>query len=416
MKIWLLQTGEQLPIGQGARKLRTELLAEKLIERGHTVTWWTSCFDHLRKRWYFDQDTIFTASPSLTIHALKGMAYRRNFSLARFLDHRIIARKFNRLVKTYEKPDLIVASLPAHDLADKAVGYAQSWGIPIVIDVRDKWPHNFVDIAPNALKWIARIVLSSDFRMTYRALSKATAITSMTSPLLDWGLHNGSRERGPFDRVFYLGTYREKLRIISPDLDALITTRLNGKFVVTFVGTFSSYHNPEIVISIAEKLAHITGIVFVLAGDGDLRDSLQRRAANLNNVIFTGWLDSAGISAVLRSSHLGLCTTGKHSERFFLPNKVFTYLSEGVPIASIFDGELREIIKDKVIGFNYDCDEELASGIRNIFADKDLHHKMSVNAKCFFELECDSNKIYDNYAINLENIFLQNLNNSDHSK
>ena len=93
MKIWLLQTGEQLPIGQGARKLRTELLAEKLIERGHTVTWWTSCFDHLRKRWYFDQDTIFTASPSLTIHALKGMAYRRNFSLARFLDHRIIARK-----------------------------------------------------------------------------------------------------------------------------------------------------------------------------------------------------------------------------------------------------------------------------------------------------------------------------------
>lgn len=79
MKIWLLQTGEQLPIGQGARKLRTELLAEKLIERGHTVTWWTSCFDHLRKKWYFDQDTIFTASPSLTIHALKGMAYRRNF-------------------------------------------------------------------------------------------------------------------------------------------------------------------------------------------------------------------------------------------------------------------------------------------------------------------------------------------------
>ncbi|MEM3112422.1 MAG: hypothetical protein QXY90_05215 [Candidatus Anstonellales archaeon] len=37
MNIWLIQIGEILPLEEKARKMRTALLADKLVERGHKV-------------------------------------------------------------------------------------------------------------------------------------------------------------------------------------------------------------------------------------------------------------------------------------------------------------------------------------------------------------------------------------------
>ena len=377
------------------------------MARGHTVEWWASCFNHLRKEWYFDKDTTFPVEPALTVHALKGIGYRRNVSLTRFIDHRMIARKFSRLAETEPQPDLILASLPAHDLAEAAVRYATARNVPIVIDIRDKWPHNFLDVVPPGLKWLARLALAREFRMVRRTLSRADALLSMTAPLLEWALQNGCRKAGEGDRVFYLGAYRERSGSVPEELGTLIRSRLNGRFVVTFVGTFSTYHNPKIVLSVAKHFRDRPDVVFVLAGDGDLGSELHRQAASLNNVVFTGWLDSAGVSALLRASHLGLCTSGKHSERFFLPNKVFAYLSEGVPIASVFDGELREIINRENIGFNYDNENELVEAIRSISASAELHHRMSENATRFFESSCDGNVIYPRFVEHLEKIARQ---------
>ena len=49
MNIWLIQTGEKLPLQNKERKLRTTLLADCLIKRGHSVLWWASAFDHFKK-------------------------------------------------------------------------------------------------------------------------------------------------------------------------------------------------------------------------------------------------------------------------------------------------------------------------------------------------------------------------------
>ncbi len=51
MNIWLIQIGEPLPLEAGVRKMRTALLADKLLERGHSVYWWASAFEHQRKKW-----------------------------------------------------------------------------------------------------------------------------------------------------------------------------------------------------------------------------------------------------------------------------------------------------------------------------------------------------------------------------
>jgi hypothetical protein len=94
MNVWLTQTGEPLPLKPGVRKMRTGLLADKLVERGHVVRWWTSAFEHQRKVRLFESDQEIPLSPGLILQVLRGCGYSSNISLARYLDHRMIAGKF----------------------------------------------------------------------------------------------------------------------------------------------------------------------------------------------------------------------------------------------------------------------------------------------------------------------------------
>ena len=398
LKIWLVQPSEQLPIDPGVRRLRTRLLAEELASRGHEVTWWASCFNHLRKQWYFDRDTTFEPIKGVTIHALKGIGYSKNVSLRRVLDHRIITNKFKKQSEIAERPDIIVTSFPPHNLANAAVSYAVDRHIPVAVDVRDKWPDNFVDVLPTRLKGIGRLVLKYEFYKRNQALTRAQAIYSMTEPILSWGLKCANRKRTNYDRVFYLGSYRESNTVVPEQIQRLIAERFKGCMVVTFVGTFSTYHNPEAAIQAAKKLLSVPNLVFVFMGDGELNLALRQMAHDMKNVIFTGWSDSASIAAVLQHSHLGLCTSGKTSERNFLPNKVFSYLAEGVPLASIFDGELRDLINTHKIGFNFSSAEQLADEVHHLYQNRAQLNVMAERTKKFFDAHCNAATIYRTYS------------------
>jgi colanic acid biosynthesis glycosyl transferase WcaI len=158
------------------------------------------------------------------------------------------------------------------------------------------------------------------------------------------------------------------------------------------------------MVEAAMALRHRNDLAFVLMGSGDLEQSLRSQARGLTNVFFTGWLDSTDISTVLRSSHLGLCTSGKLSEREFLPNKVFAYLAEGVPIGSIFDGELRRLIEARGFGFNFSTTAQLIAETQSLADAPERHAAMAEAAKSFFASNCDANVIYRDYADHLESI------------
>jgi glycosyltransferase involved in cell wall biosynthesis len=382
--------------------LRTRLLAEELARRGHEVVWWASCFNHLRKEWQFREDTTFKPIAGVTVHALKSLGYRRNVSARRWLDHRMFARKFRVRARQAPRPDLVVTSLPPHDLAAEAVEAARAHGARSVVDIRDKWPDNLVDVMPPPLQAAGRLVLASEFRLRDFALRNADAVLSMTEPLLGWGLNAAGRSRGQYDQVFYLGASRRASVELPHSIRRLIEERLAGRFVVAFVGTFSTYHNPEAMIDAARILRHRPEAVFVLVGTGDLEQHLRRKAAVLENVVFTGWLDSAEMSWVLQHSHLGLCTSGKLSEREFLPNKVFSYLAEGLPIGSVFDGELRALIDGHGMGFNFSTSSELAGQIEELIDSPHRRSAMAAAAKQFFDSRCDAAAIYRRYADSLE--------------
>ena len=82
MDIWLFQTGEPLPIRNDVRKMRTAVLADKLLEHGHSVFWWASAFEHQRKVMVSKKDRNFDISERYTIRVLRGCKYHKNISLS----------------------------------------------------------------------------------------------------------------------------------------------------------------------------------------------------------------------------------------------------------------------------------------------------------------------------------------------
>ena len=101
MKIWLIQTGEDIPFESNLRKLRTAVLAEELVSRDHEVVWWAAAFSHLRKEWV-TRERNRTLSSGVMVELLHGSGYRTNMSIARIVDHRIVAREFKK--RSREQP------------------------------------------------------------------------------------------------------------------------------------------------------------------------------------------------------------------------------------------------------------------------------------------------------------------------
>lgn len=406
LNIWLLQLGEVLPITGDIPKKRTALLAEKLAENGHRCLWWASAFCHYKKSWVFNRDTEYELSPNITIKALKGCGYKKNFSFSRFLDHRIIARKFRKYAQKMPLPDIIVASVPPPDLACEAVLFAKKNKIPVLLDIRDQWPDVFFNYVPFWSRKFIRIIFFWDFFITKKAMEAADGLVAIMNTLLQWGLKYANRQISCKDRVFYLGYKKNTSPGPKSDKSIKLAEHIKNKFVVTFIGSFTVLCSPRILLTCAEELIGNQDICFVLAGEGQSFNQISEMSKKLPNVIITGWLNQDEIDTLLAHSHIGICPADVTIDAF--TNKTFAYLAYGLPVISSYQGDLKEVIQKHQIGFYYQPNdrEELKRCVLKLYGDPDLRSRMSLNAKRIFQEEFNSDRVYTRYAAHIENVFM----------
>ncbi|MEK6527855.1 MAG: glycosyltransferase family 4 protein, partial [Nitrospirota bacterium] len=387
-------------------KLRTSLYADKFIERGHNVIWFASAFDHFSKKWIYKKDTDVELENGVKIKALKGIGYKKNISLARYIDHRVVTWKFKKMAPNMERPDIIIASMPSYDLAYEAVVFAKKNIIPVIVDIRDPWPDLFLDHVHPRLRSLIKVLLYKDFQMIKETMKMAYSITAVTKTFLEWGLNYAEREKTWRDRVFPHG-YKVSSDLNNnepPERFKKVFDVIKKKFNVFFVGTISnSYHNPLILLEAAKKLVNYNDIHFIIAGDGELFLELEKDTQNLSNVTVTGWLDKKEIEFFLQHSKIGVCPLTAVVD---LPtNKAYSYLSAGLPIISAFQGDLKEVIEKYQIGFYYPPNDvdALVNCIKKLY-EEELYKQMSENARRVFEEMYDANKIYEEYVEHIERI------------
>jgi glycosyltransferase involved in cell wall biosynthesis len=407
LNIWLIEIGETSPLDRKQRKMSTFLLSDKLIERGHSVLWWISAFDHFKKNWIFKKDTEITLINGVKVYALKGIGYKKNISLSRYIDHRIISWKFKKIASKMPKPDIIVTAMPPHDLAYQAVMFAKKNKIPVLVDIKDPWPDIFLQHIPNAFRGIARKLLFMDFYMIRTTMQMADGLIAVTNTFLEWGLKYANREKTPFDKVFPLSCQRPNIQNLSNIYKFTdVIEKLKDKFIIFFVGAMTkTYHDPSILLEVAKKLKN-EKIHFVIAGTGELFDELKKASENLNNVTLTGWLNQEEIELWLNYAKVGVCPATKD---VILPtNKICIYLSASLPVISAFGGELKELIEKYQIGFYYPPNDvdALENCILKLYNNPQLYKTMSENAKRVFDEMFDADKINEQYADHIEKVYV----------
>lgn len=364
MNIWLIKVGEPVPTDQGDIRLyRTGMLAQMLAQRNHQVTWWTSTVDHIKKKQRFHKDKTVHLTHNLRIIFLHSLLYKKNVGIRRIINHIGMARAFQKISQRLHAPDVILCCLPTLELCQAAIQYGQTYDVPVLIDIRDLWPDIFLKLAPPWSSPLFRILLQPMFGMAQYTCRNATAITGITSEMVDWGLDYADRARSSWDRDFPFGYSTEK-----PDHELISQSfrkweqfgvhQNSDKFIACFFGSFGRQFELETVIAAARDLEsdqrYRGKFQFILCGDGDRFSYFLELAKGCNNVLFPGWVERVDIWTLMRLSSIGL--TPNHSTKDFamaISNKPIEYMSAGLPIVSSLDGKLKRLLTKYSCGLTY---------------------------------------------------------------
>lgn len=405
-----MTVGEPLPDADPGRPrlLRTGVLAQRLAMRGHQVDWWTSTFDHYGKRQRASADRTYHWQ-GVDIHMLHSVGYGSNLSPLRFVEHAHVAAKFARRVRQWPKPDVVLASLPTVELARSAVRYGIEFGVPVLLDIRDLWPDALIDLAPRPLRGPASLALWPMQLVARASLRQCQGIIGISDSYLQWGLRLAGRERRDTDGVYPLGYVaplatqrgyalaRERLRQSGVD---------ESKALCWYVGSFGRLYDLGPVLRAAELAAsEFPHVQFVISGEGERGVRWRNMAGTAGNVVFTGWIGADEIAWLRQSASVGLQPYVAGAPQG-LANKLFEYLSAGLPVVSSLAGENAQLIAQHQCGVTYqagdglDCYEKL----RPLLADEGLRRRMGANGRRLFQDKFDADTVFDGLAQHLERI------------
>jgi glycosyltransferase involved in cell wall biosynthesis len=408
MKIWIVKTGEPLPIDEGdPRIMRAGLLANLLAERGHDVTLWVAKFDHARKVMRNVSSKTIMVSKHFRLKLLDAPGYKKNVSLSRVRHHAALGREFRRELGFEPPPDVIYASYPTMELAEIATDYAKRSGIPSVVDIRDLWPDIFENVVPRYLRWGLRLATRSLRRSKQSTFRAATAIVGTSDAFVRWGLAAAERSAGPFDREF-----PHAYRLPEPDEHALqqaqqwLDQLLGGDTtspIVCFFGTFANHVlDLGTLLSAARKLeSRNSPIRFVLCGNGDAFQKTLLQADGLRNVHLPGRVGAAQIAVLMQRSFCGVVPYEPRWDfEMSIPNKAIEYLAGGLPVVTCLSGELGNILVTQECGILYrhrDADE-LADKIEALAHDVDKQTVMRARALEVYLDRFEFKRVYEGLA------------------
>lgn len=405
MHIWLMTVGEPLPTDGGNDRLhRVGTLANIISGKGHEVVWWSSTFDHVRKKQRYQEDTLIEFNSNLSIRLLHGITYKRNISIQRIINHIWIARKFAQLAPVVRpRPDIILCSLPTIELSYQAALFGEESGIPVVLDMRDQWPDIFLDLAPSWARIPTRIMLDPMYRQIRQACTKATAITGITPQFVQWGLGYAGREAGEFDRDFPLGYSAEEPEKKEVNEANLRWRKLgigedSAEFICCFFGTIGRQFDLEPVIQAARMLGGgERKFRFVICGDGEKLTYYKNLAKDSGNIIFPGWVGRADIWTLLRKSSVGLAPYNDVPNfTLNLPNKIIEYFSAGLPILSGIEGVVGELMAENGCGLTYEPGnhKDLVARLIELYDNPDSRNRQAENAHNLFHKRFTAEKVY----------------------
>ena len=198
---------------------------------------------------------------------------------------------------------------------------------------------------------------------------------------LSWGV--------PAGRVSVLPNPYPALPDLPPRNELRATLGLNGRTLV-FAGRLTEQKSLDVALA---ALAEVGGVTLAIAGDGDRRMPLERRAAELgvaDRVRFLGVQPRARVLELFRAADAALLSSSWEN----FPHTVVEALAVGTPVLATRVGGVAEIVHDGENGLLAPAGDQgaLAAIIRRFFEDDALRDRLRSAA-------ADSVRAFDRDAV-----------------
>ena len=316
-------------------------------------------------------------------------------SLKRILNY--LSYMFSAVLAAFfmKKPDVMVATSPQFFCGWAGVLLRKIRGFRFVLEIRDIWPESIVTVGAMKEGLGIRFLKWMEWYM-YRTADHIVAVG-----------------KGYRDRIVEKNIDQDKVSVVYNGVDLNLYQKrtkdmklvgrygLEGKFVVSYIGTIGMAHALDIVLNAAEQIKD-ENTCFLMVGDGARRKELQEKAADkgLKNVIFTGRLSKEmmpSVWSVIDISFIHL----KKSDLFrsVVPSKMFEAMAMERPIILGVDGESRTIVEEAGAGVFAEPENaaELVAVIQDLRANPNKAGDMGKSGRKYVSEKFDRNVLAGQY-------------------
>ena len=189
-------------------------------------------------------------------------------------------------------------------------------------------------------------------------------------PLLQWGV--------PEAKIETLENWApiESIPVVPQENAWSLEQGLDGKFCFLYSGSMGLKHNPDLLLSLAEKYRHDTDVKVVVVAEGSGADFLSEKAKDLalqETLIVLPMQPAERVPEVLATASVLIATLEPEASHICVPSKVLTYLCAQRPLLLSIAGEnlAAQTVNREGAGFTAEPDDGEAFLAR---ADELLQH------------------------------------------
>ncbi|MEJ6483122.1 glycosyltransferase family 4 protein [Nostoc punctiforme UO1] len=315
----------------GIAPLMTEL-AEGLVKRGHQVRVITGMPNYPQRQIYDGyRGKLYVTEQKNGVKIQRS--YLRIKSKPNLIDRLLLELSFvfTSLPQALkgERPDVILLTIPPLLVCLPATLIGWLYNCPVVLNVQDILPEAAVRVGLIKNKLMIKAL---------EALEKFAYRTAHTISVIADGFVDNLINKGvPANKIACIPNW-VNLNFIRPlpkvNNSWRATHQLDGKFVVLYSGNIALTQGLETVIEAAARLRHLKEIIFVVAGESQALERLQKHclACGADNVLLLTLQAREKLPQMLAAADVGLIVQKRNVISFNMPSKIPLLLASGRPI------------------------------------------------------------------------------------
>ncbi len=281
------------------------------------------------------------------------------------------------------RPDVVIGTSPQFFCAVAAYLLSRVKRVPFVFEVRDIWPQSAVEMGALKNRWLIAALEAIEMHL-YRHAALIVPVAESTREYL-----------------LAKGIAPEKIEIITNGIDAGYLASasvapeevrrrfgLEGKFVVSYIGTHGMAHALNVVLEAAKRFDQSSGVHFLFVGEGAEKENLKQLAEQLSltNLTFLNEQPREQLLGFYRASDVSLVPLRRlEIFRKVLPSKLFELMGVGCPIICSVEGEAARLVNTAEAGLCIEPEnaDALFAAINWLRAEPELRMQMSANGQQF---------------------------------